>query len=101
MGGYFGLTLYTLPVIFAEYLMNSLGGWWLLGSAPLKKTLPLLEDLKRSAPKMREIWEYSALAMADRDAQIDKCLLYYEGIKRKIAEGQLTEDDSQDPPFQI
>ncbi|KAL5525220.1 hypothetical protein ACEPAF_9089 [Sanghuangporus sanghuang] len=84
-----------------QYLMNSLGSWWLLKTAPLKKTLPLLEDLKKTYPKMQRIWEYSALGLEGRDAMIEKCLNYYDDVRRKIAEGELTEDDSHIPPFQI
>ncbi|KAL5478894.1 hypothetical protein ACEPAI_2171 [Sanghuangporus weigelae] len=84
-----------------QYLMNSLGTWWLLKTEPLKKTLPILEDLKKAYPKMRSIWEYSALGMEGRDVMIEKCLNYHDDIRRKIAEGELTEDDIQNAPFQI
>lgn len=73
----------------------------MVGNVPLKKTAPLLAQLQKTAPRMKQIWEHSVYATGGRDEKIRKCLDFYGKIKGEMATGALTENDIYNPSFQI
>ncbi|THG98259.1 hypothetical protein EW145_g7456, partial [Phellinidium pouzarii] len=75
--------------------------WWMFDDVPVKKVLPLLAKLKEAAPKIKNIWEFSAFALEGRDKNMKKVLDFYEEIQEKLQSGKLTEDQTYNPRFQI
>ncbi|EJU05450.1 hypothetical protein DACRYDRAFT_103935 [Dacryopinax primogenitus] len=73
--------------VYAWFLNLALGVLW-QGGAALRVTLPLMEKVKSSVPKMKRIWEHSQLALGGRDQVLQKTLRFEEDIQRPWQKGR-------------
>ena len=88
-------------MIITGNIIHALGSYWIKGDTPLKTTLPLLQELANSTPKMQQIWVNSAFAVQGRDDMIERCLDFYDDIKAQMESGQVTGDSIVNPNFTI
>ncbi|KAF9490736.1 TPR-like protein [Pleurotus eryngii] len=59
--------------------------------APVKETLPVVEKAKKSIPKMKKIWEHSAMSKR-RDASITLMLQFEKQVRKALKSGRMTID---------
>jgi hypothetical protein len=79
--------------IFTGFLDCALMNLWAC-SAPLRETLPVMEAIQASVPKMRAIWANSMDGMlGHRDASLDSVMESVPIVKEKLATGKYKLDD--------
>ncbi|KAG9222310.1 hypothetical protein CCMSSC00406_0002645 [Pleurotus cornucopiae] len=64
--------------------------------APVKETLPVVEKAKKSIPKMKKIWEHSAMSKR-RDASITLMLQFEKQVRKALKSGRMTMDGVAKP----
>lgn len=73
------------------------------GGAPVRVTLPLLEELRVGIPKMDDLWELSPLASSDRDKKFRMLKWFEEDVRKALGDGSINleskilPDVEQDP----
>ncbi|KAK7694233.1 hypothetical protein QCA50_001413 [Cerrena zonata] len=67
---------------------------------PIKDLLPIMEKIKLAIPKMKRIWEYSAMAK-ERDPVLDRIVTVYDSLREGIANGTHSADDKIVPAWEI
>ncbi|KZV88071.1 protein prenylyltransferase [Exidia glandulosa HHB12029] len=68
--------------------------------APLRVTLPLLDELGKSAEETKPIWEYSATSTSVR-RDYERLIWFADDLKKAIADGQLNMDSQILPDFLV
>ncbi|KAL6299613.1 hypothetical protein BKA93DRAFT_819814 [Sparassis latifolia] len=96
----------TAATIFPEddenhvwYLNCALDALYSCGT-PIKILLPIMERVRLAIPKMKEIWEFSALAHQGRDSILQKVLWGEEDMRKGLADGKFTLEDKVMPDLQ-
>ncbi|KAF4604734.1 hypothetical protein EYR40_003512 [Pleurotus pulmonarius] len=79
-------------VYFLTVALEALWG----GDAPVKETLPVVEKAKKSIPKMKKIWENSAMSKR-RDASIALMLQFEKQVRKALKSGRMTMDGVAKP----
>ncbi|KAG5220328.1 coq1 hexaprenyl diphosphate synthase [Salix suchowensis] len=64
--------------------------------APVKETLPVVEKAKKSIPKMKKIWEHSAMSKR-REASITLMLQFEKQVRKALKSGRMTIDGVAKP----
>jgi len=80
------------------FLHAALGCLW-RADAPVRITLPIIDRIEKSIPKMKRIWEYSAMAENGRDAMLQRTISYGESIRKKLEDGSVQMESAIRPEF--
>lgn len=80
------------------FLNCALEGLYRSGT-PIKDVLPVLASIRLSIPKMKEIWEHSAMALGGRDKALQQAVWNEEDVLKGLAEGKYTMEDKIMPDY--
>ena len=58
-------------------------------SEAIEFSLPLLERLRLGIPKMKKLWEVSALQMSGRDNAFQNYLFFEQEARKKLSSGEI------------
>ncbi|KAJ7204448.1 hypothetical protein GGX14DRAFT_647064 [Mycena pura] len=81
---------YFLAVVVIEAL------WW--SNAPLRTILPVCRKILAALPKANVIWEFSQMALTERNANCHEALQFLKDCEKKLARGKVTLDVAARPP---
>lgn len=61
---------------------------------PLRKTLPVIAEMRRMAPDMQRLWANSSLQRGGRDIALKKMWQFEDEVRTQIAAGKMSLDDA-------